>query len=147
MDIDRRLLTGVALAMAATPAFAAAQTDADAVAKRLEDFRAAQAAMDAKTLTSLCATDLSYSHSDAHIEDKATFVRNATDPKSKVLSLEYQNPTIKIVGDVAIVRFHWVGKSQAVADNKISDTSLHVLQIWQKQHGKWLLLARCSTKL
>jgi ketosteroid isomerase-like protein len=147
MDIDRRLLTGVALALAATPAFAAASTDDDVVAKRLESFRAAQAAMDAKTLTSLCATDLSYSHSDAHIEDKATFVKNATDPKSKVLSLEYQNPTIKIVGDVAIVRFHWVGKSQTVADNKISDTSLHVLQIWQKQRGKWLLLARCSTKL
>src|SRR5580698_330469 len=100
MDMDRRLLAGAALALAATPAFAAtaAQSDAQTVATRLEAFRAAQAAEDAKTLTSLCAEDLSYSHSDAHIEDKATFVKNATDPKSKVLSLEYQNPTIKIVG-------------------------------------------------
>ena len=147
MDIDRRLLTGVALAMAATPAFAASSDASAAVAKRLEAFRAAQAAQDAKTLESLCANELSYSHSDAHIEDKPTFVKNATDPKSKVLSLEYRDPWIRVVGDTALVRFHWVGKSQTVADNKISDTNLHVLQVWQKQRGQWKLLARCSTKL
>jgi hypothetical protein len=63
------------------------------------------------------------------------------------LSLEYADPTIRIVGTAAIVRFHWIGKSQTVADGKTSDTNLHVLQVWQKQAGQWKLLARCSTKL
>jgi hypothetical protein len=40
-----------------------------------------------------------------------------------------------------------VGKSQAVADGKISDTNLGILMVWQRQHGAWKLLARCSTKL
>ncbi|HET6308305.1 MAG TPA: nuclear transport factor 2 family protein [Rhodopila sp.] len=144
MDIDRRLLTLATLALAATPALAATGDDA-AVAKALEAFRSAQFAADAKRLADLCAPELSYSHSDAHIEDKATFVTNATNGNAKMLSLEYQDPTIRVVGDVAIVRFHWVGRAQA-KDGKTTDTSLAVLTIWQKQHGDWKLLARASTK-
>jgi ketosteroid isomerase-like protein len=146
MKINRRLLAGAALALVSSRAFAATGNEA-AVAKNVEAFRAGQAAQDAKTLTALCAPELSYSHSDGHIEDKATFVANATNGKSKVLSLEYQDTSVRVVGDAAIVRFHWVGKSQAVADGKVSDTNLAILMIWQKQHGAWKLLARCSTKL
>jgi ketosteroid isomerase-like protein len=150
MFMNRRLLAGAALALAAAPVLAvpamAAPNDAAVLAKNLEAFRAAQLAQDAKVLDGLCAPELSYSHSDAHIEDKATFITNATSGKSKVLSLEYKDPTIRVVGDTAIVRFHWIGKSQS-QDGKISDTNLHILMIWQKQHGHWKLLARGSTKI
>ena len=146
MKIGKRFLTGAALALAVSPAFAA-DDDAGAIAKRLEAFRAAQQAQDAKALESLSAPDLSYSHSDGHVEDRAKFIANATSGKSKVLYLAYADPSIKVVGDTAIVRFHWLGKSEAVADGKLSDTNLHILQIWQKQGGEWKLLARCSTKL
>ena len=145
MKIDRRMLAGAALALAVMPAMAASEEEA-AVAKEVEAFRSAQAAKDANGLSSLCAPELSYSHSDAHLEDKATFVTNATKPGFKILSLEYQDPVIRIVGDTAIVRFHWIGKSQS-DDGKISDTNLSILMIWQKQHGAWKLLARASTKI
>ena len=49
--------------------------------------------------------------------------------------------------DAAIVRFHWLGESEAVADGKKSSTNLHILMIWQKQAGEWKLLARASTKI
>jgi ketosteroid isomerase-like protein len=155
MKIDRRHLALPALAFGllagapsvfVTPAFALS-ADEQAVAKNLEAFRAAQMAKDAKALDALTAADLSYSHSDAHIEDKATFIKNATSDKSKFISLEYKDPTIKVVGDAAIVRFHWVGESEAVADGKHSSTSLAVLMTWQKQGGKWKLLDRASTKV
>jgi ketosteroid isomerase-like protein len=121
--------------------------DEEAVAKRLEAFRAAQFAADAKALDELTAAELSYSHSDAHIEDKATFVKNATAGKSKFLSLEYKDPSIRVVGDAAIVRFHWVAESEAIADGKKSSTNLHILMNWQKQGVDWKLLSRASTKL
>src|SRR5574340_1253042 len=120
--------------------------DEEIVAKRLEAFRAAQVAADAQAFDGLCAPELSYSHSDAHIEDKATFIKNATSGKSKFLSLEYKDPSIRVVGDAAIVRFHWVAESQAVADGKKSATNLHILMNWQKQAGDWKLLSRASTK-
>jgi len=159
MNISRRHLAGplpvlglVAVGLlGASTAFAprafAMTADEEAVAKHLEAFRAAQAAQDAKALDALCAPELSYSHSDGHIEDKATFVKNATSGKSKTISLEYQDPSIRVVGDAAIVRFHWVAESEAVADGKRSNTNLAILMTWQKQGGDWKLLNRASTKL
>ena len=148
MNIDRRQLALPVLAiglLGVVPAFAGA--DEDAVAKNVEAFRAAQVAADAKALDALCAAELSYSHSDAHIEDKATFIANATSGKSKWLSLAYQDPTIRVVGPAAIVRFHWVGQSVSAADGKTSSTNLAILMVWQKRGGVWKLLARGSTKL
>ncbi len=125
----------------------AVTADEETVAKRLEAFRAAQFAHDAKALDGLCAAELSYSHSDAHIEDKATFIKNATSDRSKFLSLEYKDPWIRVVGDAAIVRFHWVAESETIPEGKKSATNLHILMIWQKQGPEWKLLARASTKL
>jgi ketosteroid isomerase-like protein len=154
MNINRRHVALPALALgvlAAIPAFVpgalAMSADEEAVAKNLEAFRKAQAAQDAKVLDALCSPDLSYSHSDAHVEDKATFIKNATSGKSKSISLEYKEPWIHVVGDAAIVRFHWVAESEAVADGKRSNTNLHILMTWQKQGGEWKLLNRASTKL
>jgi ketosteroid isomerase-like protein len=149
MNIGRRHLALPALAFglvaAAGPALALS-ADEQTVAKNLEAFRQAQMAQDAKGLDALCAAELSYSHSDAHIEDKATFIKNATSGKSKMLSLDYKDPTIRVVGDTAIVRFHWMAESESVADGTKSNTSLAVLMTWQKQHGAWKLLDRASTK-
>ena len=149
MQIDRRQLALPALAIAflsVVPAFAGS-ADEDAVAKNVEAFRAAQFALDAKALEALCAAELSYSHSDARVEDKATFVKNATTNRSaKTLSLAYQDPKIRVVGDVAIVRFTWVSESET-ADGKKGGNKLHVLMNWQKQGADWKLLSRAATKL
>lgn len=149
MNIDRRHLAlpalaigllGIRPAMAATP-------DETAVAKNLEAFRAAQAIKDGKALEALIAPELSYSHSDGRVEDKAAFLKGATSTATKMLSLAYKDPSIRVVGDVAIVRFHWMAESETVADGKKSSTNLHILMNWQKQAGQWKLLTRASTKL
>jgi ketosteroid isomerase-like protein len=153
MNIDRRQLALPALALgllSIVPALIApalAGADEDAVAKNVEAFRKAQMSANAEALASLCANELSYSHSDGRVEDKATFIANATNGKSKVLSLEYQDTKIAVVGPAAIVRFHWVGEAEAVADGKKSSTNLHILMNWQKQGADWKLLSRASTKL
>jgi ketosteroid isomerase-like protein len=150
MTINRRDLTLSTLAVSAlalaTPAQAASADD-EAVAKKVEAFRLAQIASDPKALGALCADEVSYSHSNGKVEDKATFVTNATDGKSKFLSIEYQDPTIKVVGPAAIVRFHWVAEQEMVADGKKVPTNLHILMNWQKQGDDWKLLSRAATKL
>jgi ketosteroid isomerase-like protein len=149
MILDRRQLALPALAiglLGLVPAFAAS-VDEDAVAKSVEAFRAAQVASDAKAFDALCAAELSYSHSDGRVEDKATFIANATNRKTKFLSLAYQDTKIRIVGTAAIVRFKWVSESEAIADGKKSATKLHILMNWQKQGADWKLLSRAATKL
>jgi ketosteroid isomerase-like protein len=152
MHSDRRHLALPALAfgmLAATLAFApsalAVTADEVVVAKNTEAHRAALMAGDAKALDALCAPELSYSHSDGHIEDKATFIANATNGQTKWLSLAYNDTTVRVVGDAAIVRFKFVGENES--GGKKNQVNLGILMVWQKQHGKWRLLARCSTKL
>jgi ketosteroid isomerase-like protein len=154
MNISRRHLTGplpvlglVAVGLLGVRVAHAMTADEEAVAKRLEAFRAAQVAHNAKVLDELTAAELSYSHSDAHIEDQATFIKNATAGKSKFLSLEYKDPSIRVVGDAAIVRFHWVAESESIPEGKKNSTNLAILMNWQKQGGDWKLLSRASTKL
>lgn len=154
MRIGRRLLTvqSAAIGLAAVNllqpgASQAASSGKEAVLERLHAFRDAQFARDAGALAGLVVDELSYSHSDAHIEDKATFIKNATASNSKFVSLEYRDPWVRVVGDAAIVRFHWVAESESVPAGKRSKTNLHILMVWQKRGDDWKLLARGSTKL
>jgi ketosteroid isomerase-like protein len=149
MHIDRRqlMLPALAVGVLSTVPALAGSPDEEAVAKNVEAFRQAQLARDAKALDALCAAELSYSHSDARVEDKATFIANATNNKSRFLSLEYKDPRIRVVGPAAIVRFHWVAEGESIPDGKKTSTNLHILMNWQKQGAEWKLLSRASTKL
>ena len=154
MNINRRqlilpvlavgLLSVIPLSM--VPVFAAS-ADEDAVAKNLEAFRAAQAANNGEALAALCAAELSYSHSSGKIDDKASLAAAVTKANYKWTSLEYKNPTIRIVGPAAIVRFNFVGEQEFTADGKKTPQNLHILMNWQKQGEDWKLLSRSATKL
>jgi hypothetical protein len=147
MDIDRRGLILPALAFAVlgvVPAFAGA--DEDAVLKNVEAFRVAQAAGNAEGLASLLADDLSYSHSLGQLDDKAKLLDGVAKANYKWTSLEYKNPTVKVVGPVAVVRFNFVGE-QEFADGKKTPQNLSILMNWVKQGNDWKLLSRAATKL
>ena len=148
MNIDRRTLMLLALAaglLGVVPAFAGA--DEDAVARNLEAFRAAQAVGNAEALAPLCAAELSYSHSSGAVDDKASLMAGVANAKYKWTSLEYRNPTIRIVGPAAIVRFNFVGEQEFAADGKKVPQNLHILMNWQKQGADWKLLSRSATRL
>ena len=123
----------------------AATADLEAVAQKVEAFRLAQIAADPGALSALCADELSYSHSNGFLEDKAAFVANATDGKTVFQSITYKDPTIRIVGPAAIVRFHWMAEMMT-GGQKVAN-SLHILMNWQKQGDEWKLLSRAATKL
>src|SRR5947209_18648256 len=147
MTITRRELAVSALALsllAAVPALAGA--DEDMIAKNLEAFRAAQVAGNTEVLASLCMDELSYSHSSAHIDTKASLLDAIAKANYKWVPLEYKDPVIRVVGPSAIVRFNFVGE-QVFTDGKKTPQNLHILMNWQKQGSDWKLLSRAATKL
>jgi hypothetical protein len=149
MQIDRRQLALPALALGLlsivpVPAFAGA--DEDAIAKNVETFRAAQAAGNADGIAPLCAEELSYSHSSGAIDTKASLLAGVKNANYKWTTLEYKNPTIRVVGPAAIVRFNFVGE-QEFTDGKKTPQNLAILMNWQKQGNDWMLLSRSATKL
>jgi DNA invertase Pin-like site-specific DNA recombinase len=64
----------------------------------------------------------------------------------KWTTLEYKDPTVRVVGPTAIVRFTFVGE-QEFNDGKKTPQNLHILMNWQKQGNDWKLLSRGATKL
>ena len=147
MTVTRRELALSALALpllTALPAFAGA--DEDAILKSLEAFRAAQAAGNPEIIASICADELSYSHSSAKIDTKASLLDGIAKANYKWTTLEYKDPVIRVVGPAAIVRFNFVGE-QEFNDGKKTPQNLHILMNWQKQGNDWKLLSRAATKL
>ena len=148
MQLDRRQLALPVLALAlvgVAPAFAG--PDEDEISKKVEAFRAAQAAGNADGIAPLCAEELSYSHSSGAVDDKAKLLAGVKNANYKWTTLEYKNPTVRIVGPAAIVRFNFVGEQEFAADGKKTPQNLAILMNWQKQGNDWKLLSRSATKL
>jgi hypothetical protein len=130
--------------LACAPVFA--QTaDEKKVADRLETLRKELLAPDRATLEDLAADELSYGHSTGLIEDKAAFIDDLLKGKTMLTAVNITDQTIKIAGNVAIVRQHLTGETNH--DNVITKIDIIVLLIWQKQKGAWKLLARQATKI
>ena len=123
----------------------AATGDEEAVRQAVEALRNAILTQDKAMLEALTAEQLSYSHSDARVEDKAKFIDGNMTRKATIKSIEFPELSVAIVGNNAIVRHLWVSESEL--DGKVTNTKIGVLQVWQKQDSGWKLLARASFKL
>ena len=132
-------LTIIAIALAQS-------TDEKAVATAVETLRKAMIDADKSTLESLAAEQLSYGHSSGAIEDKAAFVDAIVSGKSNFNSIELSDQTIKFAGNDAIVR-HKFKAELTGAGGVLNNVNIGVLQVWQKQKGKWKLIARQAVKL
>lgn len=129
-----------------TVALFAQKKEENAVAEAVK--RLNQAMIDANqiALDEWTAKNLSYGHSSGFIEDKSSYITSIIDGTFGFTSIDLTDQTIAINGDVAIVRH----KFQAATDDRgkqPGNVKLSVMQVWQKQKGKWLLLARQATKI
>ena len=116
-----------------------------AVAARVETLRQAMVDADGNKLKELTSPALSYGHSSGKLENQAAFIEKIANSESDFVSIELQNQTIEIVGDVAIVRHHLAAHTKDGGVDK--DIKIGIMLIWQKQKNKWLLIARQAFKL
>jgi hypothetical protein len=118
------------------------QAVADAV-KRLN-----QAMIDANqiALDQYTSPKLSYGHSSGLVENKDAYITAIVNGTFGFTSIDLTDQTIAISDNVALVRH----KFTAATDDKgkpPGTAKLSVLQVWQKQKGQWVLLARQATKI
>ena len=149
MALTRRDLAAagvLALGAAAFMGTARAEAaDEAAVKAAIEEMKVAYLKQDKAKLEAMTLPQLTYSHSDARIQDREQFISGVMDRKATVKSLEYPDMTIQISGNTAIVRHLWVSETEL--DGKVTNTKIGVMQVWQKQNDGWKLLARSSYKL
>ena len=127
-----------------TTCIQAQSKDETDVANAVEKLRKAMIDGDRAALESIAADQLSYGHSSGHIDDKKEFVEKLASGKSDFVTIDLADQTVSVTGKTAIVRH----KLNATTNDggKPAEVHLLVLLVWQKQHGKWILLARQAVK-
>ena len=115
------------------------------VAAATEQLRKAMVEGDRTALENIAAEKLSYGHSGGHIDDKKEFVEKIASGNSDFLSIDITDQTISISGKTAIVRHILTAKTHDKGKD-IADVHLRIILVWQKQAGKWRLLARQAVK-
>jgi hypothetical protein len=100
---------------------------------------------DKTMLEELTASELSYGHSSGKEENRNQFIGRIASGSVDFITIDISDQTIKLAGKIAMVRH--VFASKLVDDGKALEIRIGVLLVWQKQKGKWKLLARQAYKL
>jgi ketosteroid isomerase-like protein len=118
--------------------------ESDTIARSVEALRNALLDADKSTLDRLCAGKLTYGHSAGTLENKEQFVTANTNGFARWLSLEFNDQSIEVSGDTALVRHTMVGETEH--SGKVHPIKIGILLVWQRQDGAWKLLARQAYK-
>lgn len=119
--------------------------DEKEVASAVASLRKGMLDGDKSLLDQVTSADLTYGHSNGKLEDKATFISVLASGENDFVTMDVTDQTIEILGNTAIVRHNF--SAQTNNGGTPGSTKLGVLLVWQKQQGKWKLVARQAFKL
>jgi uncharacterized protein (TIGR02246 family) len=119
----------------------AAETVKGLDAKRFE----AQTKGDLDTLTSLLADDLVYVHSSAALDGKSGFLDSLRTGKTRYVSIEPSDVTVRVYGHTAIV--NGVAKLSVTTNGQTNSFSLRYTDVWVMRDNKWQMVSWQSTRL
>lgn len=124
----------------------AQNADVTAVNNAVETMRQAMLSAKKAELEKVGAPNLSYGHSSGRVENNAEFVDAIVTGKSSFVTLNLNDQTVDVEGDVAIVRHIFEAKTND--SGKPGEVKIGVMQVWKKDKaGDWKLLARQAYKL
>jgi ketosteroid isomerase-like protein len=116
-----------------------------AVNNQVEILRKAMIDADGAKLKSLTSEKLNYVHSNGNFQNQAEFIDGIVSGKSDFVTIEFQDQTITIQNDVAIVRHVLAAHTKDGGIDK--DIKIGIMLVWQKQKNNWILVARQAYKL
>jgi ketosteroid isomerase-like protein len=112
----------------------------------LEDRRwAAQIAQDTDALAGLLAEELTYTHSNALVDTKASYLDNIANRVFDYRSEKRTDTQIRLVGDTALV----TGRAEfvVVAGERTHDLDARYTAVWIRHDGAWQFYCWQSTAI
>src|ERR1700755_1235981 len=106
----------------------------------VESFRKAVIDADAYVLAKLLDENLSYGHSDAHVEGKNDLITKLSDGTYKFVTMDFSEQSVGISNNIAIVRHNLDGNT--LDGGKPNEAHLHVLTVWYNPGSSWKMIAR-----
>jgi ketosteroid isomerase-like protein len=123
------------------------QTSENNVAAAVEQLMNAMITIDENTLGSILAEELVYGHSGGKVQDKSEFTAEILSGEPlKYKSIELLDQTIRMAGNVAVVRHIFTSKT-INSDGTPGNLRVGNTLVWQLQDGKWKLLVRQAYRL
>ena len=116
-----------------------------AVNNQVEILRKAMIDADGAKLKALTSEKLNYVHSNGNFQNQAEFIDGIVSGKSEFVTIEFQDQSIAIQHDVAIVRHVLAAHTKDGGVDK--DIKIGIMLVWQKQKNNWILIARQAYKL
>jgi ketosteroid isomerase-like protein len=110
----------------------------------IEQLRRALIDADSTGLSRLTSEKLSYGHSNGAVEDRTSFIRMVVSGLSDFETIQLSGTKIIFSGNTAVVRQNF---DAITKDNgKQGEAHLALLLVWNKEKGKWKLIARQAVK-
>lgn len=116
-----------------------------AVNNQVEILRKAMIDADGGKLKALTSEKLAYVHSNGNFQNQTEFIDGIVSGKSDFVTIDFQNQTISVQHDVAIVRH--ILSAHTKDDGIDRDIKIGIMLVWQKQKNNWILIARQAYKL
>jgi ketosteroid isomerase-like protein len=122
-------------------------SDMEEVEKAVAEFTKAVVEADKAKFETILSKDLVYGHSNGAVQDKQEFIEEIISlTPFDYLSVNVNDQTIKVSGNVAVVRHIYV--AQAKNNNgDIVDIRIGNMMVWVKNGKDWKLLSRQAYRL
>jgi ketosteroid isomerase-like protein len=98
---------------------------------------------DFATLEAILADDLTYTHSNALVDTKASFMAALRSGKTKYEAFDRQPPLVRVYGDTAIM----TGQASVGLRGRPDRLELRYTLLYVRQAGAWRMVAWQSTRL
>ncbi|SDE26436.1 protein of unknown function [Pricia antarctica] len=143
--MKKRNLFSILLTFCTLIVFAQSNNDQQQLDTAVKELYRAMVDKDGKILDNLTAKDLTYGHSSGKIEDKTQYIDAVLNGSFEFSSIVPDEQTIYSSGKTAIVRHIFV--AEGTDNGEPADVRIGIMMTYQKQNGKWKLLARQAYKL
>lgn len=116
------------------------------VTAAVETLKKAIVDADKSLLESVAADELVYGHSSGKVQNKSEFIQEVVSKQPiDYVKVETTDQTITIAGNTAVVRH--IYSAETINNGTPGSLKIGNMLIWQKQKGKWRLLARQAYKI
>jgi hypothetical protein len=116
------------------------------VTAAVETLKKAIVDADKSLLESIAADALVYGHSNGKVQNKSEFIQEIVSKQPiDYVKVETTDQTITIAGNTAVVRH--IYSAETVNNGTPGSLKIGNMLIWQKQKGKWKLLARQAYRI
>ena len=100
---------------------------------------------DYTALDRLLADDLTYTHSTAKLDTKATYLEPLVSGRTRYQSLQPSDVQVRVYGTTGVVT--GILRSVALVAGKESRTDMRFTNVWVRRDGRWQMVAWQSTRL